>query len=320
MSFGEFAKLCTVWHLDRFWHIHVNSAEDGGFLAYMRKVSNQTTLPIRWSTLGGKVTWLLSGDITSPYEPAMYATMKGKIPSIHTVWMGFDPNSGLKLCIVNPKSGDYELEWNDDGGEDRPVTIISRNSQSQPWNELVAQMPDRAAIFDQTKLIYRTPIRVTCWSTPDYTRPRYYGKGNRKCSRIIDTDLLEQGWVSPEGVPSIVRSSGYQMHVWDDPTNPPPIEPITSMVGNQNLSRIDGPALVGLYYVKTLILGDVVRVQQMTTEYSNHWMINGQRMDPNKMAQIISQNGLIMREGPLHDYPAFPRPDDLLIWHAAWNH
>jgi hypothetical protein len=126
---------------------------------------------------------------------------------------------------------------------------------------------------------------------------------------MVDTDLLEQGTVGADGTPTVIRWSRLQRHIWTDPTGTLSEE-----------CRIDGPAVVELKQVKTLIQGDFVRKDLLSPDYFHRWFINGKELDPNKMAQIISKNGLIMREGPLHDHPAFPRPDDLLIWHAAWNH
>jgi len=317
MLFAEFIKHCQVWHLGRFWHIHM-LYRGCDLDEHMKQVSRKTKLPIRWSSVSGRVSWTTGGEFSSPYEPALFKTMEDGRSVVSTEWNGFDPTSGVISLEMNPRTGDYKTRWKDDGKADHPSRITTNTGSMYQIGNEPGVVPD--GIFEPNHVVSHYLNRITSWVDADgIFLPRQYGKQNefRRCSQIGESHVFERGYIQDDKTPVMVRYCRSQTHVWhDDKQKSSSL--ITGDPSHVYLSRIDGPALVRLDGVTTRIIGDTTIVHLSDKPHYHEWVIGGKKLDPAKMADVIKRNGLIVRDGPLHEHPAFPRQDDLLIWAASW--
>lgn len=341
MQWGSFTKLCMLWHLDRFWHIHIPIRDsDYGDLGSVKKtvtsvpndlmanveksvdqcmlyVSLRTDLPIRWSTNSGKVVWTHRGAFSSPYEPAMYSTTMNGKPYISSNWAGYVPNSGLVTANLVPTTGQYSTKWQTDGDADRPTEIGCKDSVGMQWSEVLIKHREYPAIkewgtaFNPADVVFYHGFKTTKWFDANgCPLPRLYGPegARRRCSMIRESHVWERGHIAPDGTPNLARIVALQEHLWYAVGGP-------SILGGHEMDRVDGPSKVTLESVMTRIVGDRTVAHLSATRPHHHiWAMNGQMLPPSRMTEIIKKHGIIMREGPLHDQSAFPRNDDLLIW------
>lgn len=313
MNIHDYAKLCTVWHLDDFWHIHVNAkiySFHPDLTDFMIRVSQNTKLPIRWTTANHHtVRWTTDGHEGGSFEPSVYSTY----PGVYANMIGYDPDSGAKSLMVNMNTGAYSTGWG--------------CAQRYPHNKLIS-----LATFKTNTDVWG----ALCWNYEEYhTMPhimdtylsgdavRYYEEVIRKwaasgnfndiefahidsrldglCTKIHDAGVTERGYVTNDFVPELVRLIRHRYSSW-----------VSSV---DTTSRLDGPSVVAQHMLKQIISGDINR----TTSYGGYeqtWWIRGKNISEIQVQEWARKHGIVIRQGQLADQSAFTDPTAQLAWAA----
>lgn len=331
-SLTQFMDSCQVWFMEDYWHVRVNTkrdlATDLALGEYCRTLSsNNPLLPIQFSSIAPSIVWVHKGQISCPFEPAVYSIGP---QSMSVEWCNFDPTSGLKAWDFNPQTGTYHISWNNQRlDQDRHTELktddnmaayiqwgankeaIRKPFDKRPgWDEILSQA------FNHDHSVRYAVKRRIAWQDQiedlmDVKQQRInLRRANAaKPTSIEDTSIYERGAVVHGRlvVTRVIRQRDYN---WVS-SRTPMID--RSVWRDTDYNRTDGPAHVTLYGVKETIMEDKATVLY-PGGYSTMWYRAGRPVPAANIERWAKSTGTILVDAPCHDRPAFANAMDQSMW------
>jgi len=317
MTFVEFTKLCQVWHLEKFWHVHINmnnavSYDMPSFHILDLSEKNPDCL-IRFSSPNGAIRWLKNRQDYCPFEPAFYSSHS---PLISIKFDHFDMDRVFTYSYLDIQHGEYHITWNQKELElDEQTNLMGLSLGTE---EFVHSGPDSShrpawiklqSTFSVGEVVRKYGTRTVEWKLPltsaaglNHMQRKTFGSP----TVIQDMELYERGKVLEDGTLEIVRLIPSRIYRWA----------INLNGAEYHHHRGDGPAIVTLYDLKEVIHGNKRSTIHMGT-YQNDWIINDKEISGHEVSEFCRRNNTAIRQGPLHEKSAFLNEQDEMIWVAA---
>ncbi len=318
MDFVEFTKLCQVWHLEKFWHVHINMNKAISYDApssYVLELSEKNPdCLIRFTSPNGAVRWLKNRQDHCPFEPAFYSS---HAPFVSMSFDDFDMDRAFTYSYLDIQSGEYHITWNEkELALDEPTNLLGSpskigtfihssgtvNSTRPAWLKLESTFSNGEVVRNYTSRTVEWKLPLTSAAGVNHMQRKTFGAP----TLIQDLTVYERGKVLEDGTLEIIRLIPSRLFYW-----------ATSMSGNTyHNHRVDGPAVVTLYDLKEVIHGSRRTTIHMGT-YQHAWVINGKEISGHEVSEFCRRSGIVLQQGPLHEKTAFLNEQDQMIWIAA---
>jgi len=298
MNINQFAKMCTVWHLGDFWHIHVNlnaplwpvtKSAGQKVMTSMQQVSSNTAFPIRWSSYEGPTVWMTNGKVHNPFGADAYGGSDG-------YWLNVMPTGDHTIIgsSLDPNNGMLELGWSSPRPNNRMIYQHSQyRSAASSIHDYNSKITAYGDIKDRDESVNNLPIDsadMVQYYSAVISYDRNFDTRSPACNLTVshnkqrDIDVIEQGSIV-DGVPRMDRFIRKRILQWGG-------HHMNQQI-NQPLHRPDGPAIVNLLGVTETILGSTKAIQ--ITDHTHEWRLHGTPISQSSIVNWCHKHGVVMR-------------------------
>lgn len=334
-SLTQFMDSCQVWFMEDYWHVRVNTkrdlATDLTVGEYCRQLSsNNPLLPIQFSSIAPSIVWMHKGQISCPFEPAVYSV---GLQSMSLEWSNFDPSTGLKAWDLNPQTGVHHISWkNHRLDQDRYTELKIDDSMAayiqwgankeairKPFDKRPGWDPVLSQAFrDDQSVRYAVKRRIAWQDQQEDMSDRSQQRITLRRANVAKPTVIEDSSVYESGsvvngrlvVTRVIRQRDYH---WVT-SRTPMID--RSVWRDTDYHRADGPAHVTLYGVKETIMEDRTTLLY-PGGYSRLWYRNSLPVNAADIERWAKSTGAILVDAPCHDRPAFANAMEQVIWWSA---